>query len=267
MKLTIDEFILDKHGLTIGEFMLLYLASNHINITETYNNILAKGYADKDLFSENNLVVSDKIKDIISTIAIDSDKNVVDKDDEFYELADELREIYPAGRKEGTTYMWRGTRAEIAKKLKTLVVKYKYSFTKEQVIKAGGLKIIGSERHESRRIDNQLRGRAGRQGDVGESRFYISLEDDLMKLFGSDKVQYLADMLGLPEDTPIEQKMLTGAIETAQKRVEGRNYSIRKSVLEYDDVMNKQRNVIYSQRRQILDSDSIEDVILLITFR
>ena len=136
---------------------------------------------------------------------------------------------------------------------------------KEQVIEAGGLKIIGSERHESRRIDNQLRGRAGRQGDVGESRFYISLEDDLMKLFGSDKVQYLADMLGLPEDTPIEQKMLTGAIETAQKRVEGRNYSIRKSVLEYDDVMNKQRNVIYSQRRQILDSDSIEDVIKNIT--
>ncbi len=136
---------------------------------------------------------------------------------------------------------------------------------KERVITAGGLKIIGSERHESRRIDNQLRGRAGRQGDVGESRFYISLEDDLMKLFGSDKVQYLADMLGLPEDMPIEQKMLTGAIETAQKRVEGRNYSIRKSVLEYDDVMNKQRNVIYSQRRQILDSDSIEDVIKNIT--
>jgi len=143
--------------------------------------------------------------------------------------------------------------------------KEKLKDEKEQVIEAGGLKIIGSERHESRRIDNQLRGRAGRQGDVGESRFYISLEDDLMKLFGSDKVQYLADMLGLPEDVPIEQKMLTGAIETAQKRVEGRNYSIRKSVLEYDDVMNKQRNVIYSQRRQILDSESIEDVIKNIT--
>ena len=136
---------------------------------------------------------------------------------------------------------------------------------KEKVISAGGLKIIGSERHESRRIDNQLRGRAGRQGDIGQSRFYISLEDDLMKLFGSDKVQYLADMMGLPEDVPIEQRMLTGAIETAQKRVEGRNYSIRKSVLEYDDVMNKQRNVIYSQRRQILDSNSIEDVIKNIT--
>ena len=136
MKLTIDEFILDKHGLTIGEFMLLYMAANSINISEAYNNILAKGYADKDLFAENELVLSSNMKDVISTIAIDSDKNIVDKDDEFYELADELREIYPAGRKEGTTYMWRGTRAEIAKKLKTLVVKYKYSFTKEQVIKA-----------------------------------------------------------------------------------------------------------------------------------
>ena len=132
---------------------------------------------------------------------------------------------------------------------------------KNQVIAAGGLKIIGSERHESRRIDDQLRGRAGRQGDVGESTFFISLEDDLMRLFGTDKVQYLADMLGLPEDMPIEQRMLTGAIETAQKRVEGRNYSIRKSVLEYDDVMNKQRNIIYAQRKQILDSDSIEDVV------
>jgi len=143
--------------------------------------------------------------------------------------------------------------------------KEKLKDEKEQVISAGGLKIIGSERHESRRIDNQLRGRAGRQGDVGESRFYISLEDDLMKLFGSDKVQYLADMMGLPEDMPIEQRMLTGAIETAQKRVEGRNYSIRKNVLEYDDVMNKQRNVIYSQRKQILDSESIEEVIKNIT--
>ena len=143
--------------------------------------------------------------------------------------------------------------------------KEKLKDEREQVIEVGGLKIIGSERHESRRIDNQLRGRSGRQGDPGISKFYISLEDDLMKLFGSDKVQYLADMMGLPEDMPIEQRMLTGAIETAQKRVEGRNYSIRKSVLEYDDVMNKQRNVIYSERRQILDSDSIEENIKKIT--
>ena len=145
--------------------------------------------------------------------------------------------------------------------------KEKLKDEKEKVIAAGGLKIIGSERHESRRIDDQLRGRAGRQGDKGESRFYISFEDDLMKLFGSDKIQYIADMMNFPEDMPIEQKMITGVIETAQKRVEGRNYSIRKSVLEYDDIMNKQRNVIYSQRRQILDSDSIEEIIKNITKR
>jgi len=133
---------------------------------------------------------------------------------------------------------------------------------KQKVLDVGGLKIIGSERHESRRIDNQLRGRAGRQGDPGESRFYISLEDDLMKLFGSDRIQAVASMLGLPEDVPIEQKMVSNAIETAQKRVEGRNFSIRKSVLEYDDVMNKQRNIIYSQRNQILNSDNISEDIL-----
>ena len=136
---------------------------------------------------------------------------------------------------------------------------------KEKVIAVGGLKIIGSERHESRRIDNQLRGRSGRQGDPGESRFYISLEDDLMKLFGSEKVMTIANMMGLPEDMPIEQKMLTGAIETAQKRVEGKNYSIRKNVLEYDDVMNKQRDIIYNQRRQLLNNESIQDKIINLT--
>lgn len=136
MKLTIDQFVLDKHGLTIEEFMVLYLASTSVNIKLCIDNIIAKGFADKDLFTEGNIIVSDKIKDLVTTIAIDSDKNVIDKDDEFIELANELRELYPAGRKEGTTYMWRGTTAEIAKKLKTLVVKYKYSFTREQVIKA-----------------------------------------------------------------------------------------------------------------------------------
>lgn len=136
MKLTIDDFVLDKHGLTIGEFMLLYLAANSIDIKTCFTDIITKGYANKDLFSEGNIVVSDNIKDLISTITVESDKNVVDKDNEFLELANELRELYPTGRKEGTTYMWRGTTAEIAKKLKTLVVKYKYSFTKEQVIKA-----------------------------------------------------------------------------------------------------------------------------------
>ncbi|MEG2311055.1 MAG: preprotein translocase subunit SecA [Clostridia bacterium] len=133
---------------------------------------------------------------------------------------------------------------------------------KEKVIAAGGLKIIGSERHESRRIDNQLRGRAGRQGDTGETRFYISLEDDLMKLFASDKMIAIIDALKLPEDMPIEQKILTNAIETAQRRVEGRNYSIRKSVLEYDDVMNKQRELIYSQRREVLNVENISTIVM-----
>ena len=133
---------------------------------------------------------------------------------------------------------------------------------RNKVIEAGGLKIIGSERHESRRIDNQLRGRSGRQGDVGESKFYISLEDDLMKLFGSERISMMLDTLSLPEDMPLEHKMLTSAVETAQRRVEGRNYSIRKSVLEYDDVMNKQRGIIYSQRREVLDTNNIKEIVL-----
>lgn len=136
MRLTVDQSILDKHGLTLEEFMILYLSINSIDIKKCTESIIAKGLADKNLFSEGSIVVSDKIKDLISTIAIDSDKSVIDKDSEFIELANELRELYPAGRKEGTTYMWRGTTAEIAKKLKTLVVKYKYSFTREQVLKA-----------------------------------------------------------------------------------------------------------------------------------
>ena len=136
MRLTIDQSILDKHGLTLEEFMILYLSINSIDIKKCTESIIAKGLADKNLFSEGSIVVSDKIKDLISTITIDSDKSVIDKDSEFIELANELRELYPAGRKEGTTYMWRGTTAEIAKKLKTLVVKYKYSFTREQVLKA-----------------------------------------------------------------------------------------------------------------------------------
>ena len=133
---------------------------------------------------------------------------------------------------------------------------------KKKVIDVGGLRIIGSERHESRRIDNQLRGRSGRQGDVGVTRFYISLQDDLMRLFGNDRLMNMVDALGLPDDMPLEQKMLTSAIETAQKRVEGRNYSIRKNVLEYDDVMNTQRNIIYSQRKEVLEAQSIKDIVL-----
>ncbi|EDN01592.1 preprotein translocase, SecA subunit [Pseudoflavonifractor capillosus ATCC 29799] len=131
----------------------------------------------------------------------------------------------------------------------------------EKVRAAGGLFILGTERHESRRIDNQLRGRAGRQGDPGESRFYLSLEDDIMRLFGSERVMSMMETLGVDEDTPIEQKMLTNAIESAQKRVESKNFQTRKTVLEYDDVMNTQRKVIYEQRRKVLDGDNLKEAV------
>ena len=126
---------------------------------------------------------------------------------------------------------------------------------------AGGLKIIGTERHESRRIDNQLRGRSGRQGDPGESKFYISLEDDLMRLFGSDRMITMFNTLGIPENQEIEHKMLSNAIETAQKKIENNNYGIRKNLLEYDQVMNEQREIIYAERRRVLDGESMRDVI------
>ena len=129
----------------------------------------------------------------------------------------------------------------------------------EQVRAAGGLFVIGTERHESRRIDNQLRGRSGRQGDPGETRFYISLEDDLMRLFGTDRVSVMMDRLGLDEDTPIDQKILSGAIENAQKKKEGINFQARKNVLEYDDVMNTQRKVIYEQRQKVLDGEDLQE--------
>lgn len=136
MKLTIDQTILDKNGLTLEEFLVLFLGAKDVDIESVSQSLIAKGLADKDLFSNGKIVVSDKIKDLISTISIDSDKNVIDKDSEFTELATELREIYPAGRKDGTTYMWRGTTAEVAKKLKTLVVKYGYTINREDVLKA-----------------------------------------------------------------------------------------------------------------------------------
>ena len=137
--------------------------------------------------------------------------------------------------------------------------KYKEEIREEadQVRQAGGLYILGTERHESRRIDNQLRGRAGRQGDPGESRFFLSLEDDILRLFGSERIQGLMERLGVDDDTPLDQKMLSGAIENAQKQVESRNFQTRKTVLEYDDVMNTQREVIYKQRRQVLDGEDI----------
>src|SRR4029434_1673507 len=120
----------------------------------------------------------------------------------------------------------------------------------EEVVSLGGLHILGTERHESRRIDNQLRGRSGRQGDPGSSRFYLSLEDDLMRIFGSERIQRIMERLGMEEGEPIEHKLVTRAIGTAQKRVEGRNFETRKHLLEYDDVMNKQREVIYNHRRE-----------------
>ena len=130
-----------------------------------------------------------------------------------------------------------------------------------KVIEAGGLKIIGTERHESRRIDNQLRGRAGRQGDPGESRFYISLDDDLMKIFGGSIITKVYNKIGVSDDMPIESRILTRTVESSQKKVEGRNFTIRKNVLQYDDVMNKQRVIIYKQRREVLDGDNLTEEI------
>ena len=126
---------------------------------------------------------------------------------------------------------------------------------------AGGLKIIGTERHESRRIDNQLRGRSGRQGDPGESRFYLSLEDDLMRLFGSEKLMNMFKSLGVAENEQIEHKMLSSAIEKAQKKIESNNYGIRKNLLEYDQVNNEQREIIYKERRRVLDGENMRDAI------
>ncbi len=150
------------------------------------------------------------------------------------------------------------------KVFKELVAKFEDEIKdeKEKVIVAGGLKIIGTERHESRRIDNQLRGRSGRQGDIGESRFYIGLDDDLMKIFGGDMVTSVYNTLGADENMPLQMGMLSRAVESAQKRVEGKNFSIRKHVLQYDDVMNTQREIIYKQRKQVLNGENIKDSIL-----
>jgi preprotein translocase subunit SecA len=130
------------------------------------------------------------------------------------------------------------------------------------VVGLGGLHIIGTERHESRRVDNQLRGRSGRQGDPGSSRFYLSLEDDLLRIFGSERIQRIMDRLGMEEGEPIEHKLVTRAISTAQKRVETRNFEIRKHLLEYDDVMNKQREIVYGLRHQSLEDESQEQTVL-----
>ena len=152
----------------------------------------------------------------------------------------------------------------IREKFQELYQKYKKETDAdaEKVRAAGGLYILGTERHESRRIDNQLRGRAGRQGDPGESSFYISLEDDLMRLFGSERIQNMMETLGIDENEPIDQKILSGAIENAQKKIESRNFATRKHVLEYDDVLNTQRQTIYGQRLQVLEGKDIKDNIL-----
>ena len=155
------------------------------------------------------------------------------------------------------------------KQFKELVKKYEDQIQEEKVkvIEAGGLKITGTERHESRRIDNQLRGRSGRQGDIGESKFFIGLDDDLMKIFGGDAITKVYNTLGADEDMPIQSRIISNAVENAQKKVEGRNFSIRKNVLKYDDVMNAQREIIYKQRREVLDGENInESIINMIEF-
>ena len=153
---------------------------------------------------------------------------------------------------------------DVRRRYEELLASYKKEISVEadQVRAAGGLFIIGTERHESRRIDNQLRGRSGRQGDPGESRFYLSLEDDVMRLFGSERIMGMMETLGIDEDTPIDQKILSNAVESAQRNVEGRNFRARKNVLEYDDVMNTQREVIYAQRRKVLDGENLRDNVL-----
>lgn len=153
---------------------------------------------------------------------------------------------------------------EAREKYKELYEKYdaEVKAKAEDVRKAGGLFIIGTERHESRRIDNQLRGRSGRQGDTGESQFFLSLEDDLMRLFGGDRVTAMMDTLNVGEDVPIQSKMLTNIIESSQKKIEGRNFNIRKNVLNYDDVMNTQREIIYGQRQQVLNGEDIHENIV-----
>ena len=152
----------------------------------------------------------------------------------------------------------------VRQRFEELYAQYKKQTDAEaaEVRQAGGLFIIGTERHESRRIDNQLRGRSGRQGDPGASRFYLSLEDDLMRLFGGDRVSGLMDTLKIDEDTPIENRMITNTIESAQRKIEGRNFGIRKNVLQFDDVMNKQREIIYAQRNKVLDGEDLKESIL-----
>src|SRR5699024_10792054 len=130
----------------------------------------------------------------------------------------------------------------------------------EGVVELGGLAVIGTERHESRRIDNQLRGRAGRQGDPGMSQFYLSMEDDLMRRFGSDNLSSMMDRLGMDDSQPIESKMVSRAVESSQKRVEGNNFDARKTILAYDDVLREQREIIYKQRLEVMESENVREI-------
>jgi preprotein translocase subunit SecA len=174
-------------------------------------------------------------------------------------------DIVLGGNPEGLTKMKLGKDCDSASpEYKDLLAKYKEQCAKEheEVVALGGLRILGTERHESRRIDNQLRGRAGRQGDPGSSRFYLSLEDDLLRIFGGDRIKGLMERLGMGEDEVIEHPWLTKAIANAQKKVEDHNFSIRKHILEYDDVMNQQRTTVYGLRRELLGSEDCKEKVL-----
>ena len=174
------------------------------------------------------------------------------KRQEYLRMVDEIREQLDKAPDE-----YRQRFNEVLENYKTTCAE-----EREKVIEAGGLHILGTERHESRRIDNQLRGRAGRQGDPGSSRFYLSLEDDLMRIFGADRIQGIMSRLGMEDGEPIEHGLVTRAIENAQKKVEAHNFDIRKHLLEYDDVLNKQREVIYSQRREVLKGETLKEDVL-----
>ena len=182
----------------------------------------------------------------------EAQRNYEAKRQEYVRVVEEIRE-----QREKAPDAYRQRYEEILEGYRKVCVE-----EKEKVIAAGGLHILGTERHESRRIDNQLRGRSGRQGDPGSSRFYLSLGDDLMRIFGADRIQGIMDRLGMEEGVPIEHRLVSRAIENAQKKVEGHNFDIRKHLLEYDDVMNKQREVIYHQRREVLKGEGLKEEVL-----
>jgi preprotein translocase subunit SecA len=249
-----------------AEFKKIYDLS--VVIIPTYKNMIRDDYADviyKNIPAKYKAVISE-IKELhkkgqpvlVGTISIDvSEKisNMLKKEGVKHSVLNakqhekEAEIIAEAGQKGrvtiATNMAGRGTDIKLGEGVQDL----------------GGLHILGTSRHESRRIDNQLRGRSGRQGDPGSSRFFLSLEDDLLRIFGSDRISGVLDKLGMDEDEPIEHNMISRAIENAQKKVEGHNFDIRKHLLEYDDVMNKQREVIYQQRREVLDSDNIKPII------